>query len=330
MPADIYSLYPFIHNDAFRAMVCIIEGARGRLKIPCQTEEHHIIPRSLDKSIIKDPTNLVHLIFREHFRVHMLLPDCVPEGPHRDSMIRAAWMMSHTRTNNEIKIITNPIEYENLKSQFRKTLQGRIVSDLTRAKISKANLGRTRTPAVVEAIRQRTLGKKRSPATIQRLRESSTGRKQSEASKKKISLANSGKKRSIEVRRQMCLSRIGQPRRQPEGWTHSMQTRNRWAKWWRAVSPENQTFIFQNLSAFCKERKLDHHQMRHVAYGKRKWYKGWTCETITPQEVSSHSHLESNAAIVSSPGNIPTPLDDLTNVVQPELPHVQNMMHGED
>ncbi len=40
MPAVIYpyAVYPFIRNDAFREMACILEGARGRLEIIGETE----------------------------------------------------------------------------------------------------------------------------------------------------------------------------------------------------------------------------------------------------------------------------------------------------
>ena len=42
-------------------------------KVEQYCEKHHIVPRSINKSLIKDKSNLVYLTPREHYICHRLL-----------------------------------------------------------------------------------------------------------------------------------------------------------------------------------------------------------------------------------------------------------------
>ena len=101
MPSCIYP-YPFIINDAYHRMSVILRGAFGRSRIRGRTEEHHIIPKSLDPSLKKVKWNLVHLMYPEHFEVHQLLPECLPNGEARDKMIVVAYLMKQCFIYNQL------------------------------------------------------------------------------------------------------------------------------------------------------------------------------------------------------------------------------------
>ena len=64
-----------------------------RLKHPANlefsyTENHHIIPRSIDKSKEKDPTNIVNLSAREHFIAHALLVKIYKQRNDKDKLYK--------------------------------------------------------------------------------------------------------------------------------------------------------------------------------------------------------------------------------------------------
>jgi hypothetical protein len=52
------------------------------------TENHHIIPRSLDKSLEKDKSNIVNLSPREHFIAHALLVKIYKQNGDKDKWYR--------------------------------------------------------------------------------------------------------------------------------------------------------------------------------------------------------------------------------------------------
>ena len=64
-----------------------------RLKHPANlefsyTENHHIIPRSIDKSKEKDPTNIVNFSAREHFIAHALLVKIYKQRNDKDKLYK--------------------------------------------------------------------------------------------------------------------------------------------------------------------------------------------------------------------------------------------------
>ena len=52
------------------------------------TENHHIIPRSLDRSLEKDKSNIVNLSAREHFIAHALLVKIYKQNGDKDKWYR--------------------------------------------------------------------------------------------------------------------------------------------------------------------------------------------------------------------------------------------------
>lgn len=58
-----------------------------------QGENHHIIPRSIDPNLIKDPSNIVLLTYKEHFIVHLLLRKMLKDKKHRMKMNNAILRM---------------------------------------------------------------------------------------------------------------------------------------------------------------------------------------------------------------------------------------------
>lgn len=52
------------------------------------------------------------------------------------------------------------------------------------------------------------------------------------------------------------------------------------ARKYEIVSPDGEIFKIDNLSAFCRDNKLNKSNMTHVAQGARRAYKGWSCAYI--------------------------------------------------
>lgn len=136
------------------------------------TEGHHALPKSFKLGGEKDPLNKVHLLPREHFEVHQLLPKFLINKKHLFQMTKAFQGMCNSKRRNFYNITAD--EYEFLKKlqaekapEFRSvwlkndnTLEeklvepdeietykingwvpGRIISQATRDKVSKASNG---------------------------------------------------------------------------------------------------------------------------------------------------------------------------------------------
>lgn len=52
-------------------------------------ECHHIVPRSIDASVVKELNNLVHLTLKEHYICHLLLPKMLKSTYHYSKMVFA-------------------------------------------------------------------------------------------------------------------------------------------------------------------------------------------------------------------------------------------------
>lgn len=123
----------------------LIIKAQSRQKPDCYTERHHIMPKSLGGS--DDSDNLVALTAREHFIAHLLLAK-IFGGP----MIIAAFLMMNFNNKKY-----NARQYAWLKEEYRKLpgpatgvkhseatkkkMRKKVVSDLTKIKISSARKG---------------------------------------------------------------------------------------------------------------------------------------------------------------------------------------------
>lgn len=75
--------YEKIYND-------LINKRRNfPLKKEVYSEKHHIIPRSIDPSLIKEKTNIIRLTAREHFIAHLLLIKIYEKQNNKDFYIKA-------------------------------------------------------------------------------------------------------------------------------------------------------------------------------------------------------------------------------------------------
>ena len=166
-------------------------------------EKHHIIPKSLNGSNLKD--NLVLLIAREHFICHWLLIK-MTDGQAKHKMIYALNGMRRD-SSNQLRYNTKITArvYASLRGKLvvsdttRAKMKGRVVSDETRAKLSVIHKGKTissETRAKLSVVNQ---GKIVSETTREKLR----GRTHSDETKAKMSAAHKGRTHSDETKANM-------------------------------------------------------------------------------------------------------------------------------
>ena len=102
----------FINNKYTKCYYSIISKAHSRvLPKETYTERHHIIPKSLGGSNLKN--NLVKLTAREHFICHLLLTK-MTEGENKMKMAKAAFMFVTSSGNQDRYVITSHW-YESLR-----------------------------------------------------------------------------------------------------------------------------------------------------------------------------------------------------------------------
>lgn len=104
----------FIDNKYTRWYYNIIDRAQTRL-LDCYTEEHHIIPKSLNGS--NDSTNLVLLTAREHLICHMLLTKMV-SGKSHQKMIHAWWAMATLEADCQQRHRLTSKKYETVRKSY--------------------------------------------------------------------------------------------------------------------------------------------------------------------------------------------------------------------
>lgn len=74
-------------------------------------EFHHIIPKSIDPSLVKFPLNIVRLTYREHYVAHLLLTKLYPDGREHWNMVNAL----HRMCNSKNGLIVSSHEFEYAK-----------------------------------------------------------------------------------------------------------------------------------------------------------------------------------------------------------------------
>ena len=67
------------------------------------TENHHIIPRSLDRSLEKDKSNIVNLSAREHFIAHALLVKIYKQNGDKNKWYRMMCAFDGQRRKNILR-----------------------------------------------------------------------------------------------------------------------------------------------------------------------------------------------------------------------------------
>lgn len=93
----------FLSNKYSRCYFNIIENAKSSVR-DCQTERHHIIPKSLGGS--NEKSNIVKLTLREHFVCHQLLTR-MTEGVARGKMafaLRSMLNLTNKKQNRNFRV----------------------------------------------------------------------------------------------------------------------------------------------------------------------------------------------------------------------------------
>lgn len=147
----------FLDNKYTRLYYAIIVNASNRNNNNQYVERHHIIPKCLGGS--NDKTNIVPLTGREHFICHKLLTK-MTVGPDRKKMLHAAWCFIRSSRTQQRKKITSK-QYEIIRQELSQTLSqsrkginlGRIVSDETKLKLSKASKGKSKSKETKEKMK---------------------------------------------------------------------------------------------------------------------------------------------------------------------------------
>lgn len=109
-------------------------------------EFHHIIPKSVNKDLVKDSDNIIKLSGREHFIAHQLLLSCF-NGKLKSSMYYSYNLMCNSLHNNHYNI--SDTDYELFRKDFHKLcsinnsgknnpMYGRKISEKTRQKLKLA------------------------------------------------------------------------------------------------------------------------------------------------------------------------------------------------
>jgi len=115
----------FIDNKYTTWYNNIVRRAKTR-SLTGYKERHHIIPRSLGGSDLKE--NLVHLTAKEHFVCHLLLTK-MTDGESREKMIYAAWNMANQENNQQTRHRVCSRTYQYLRQQFSINHATRMTAD---------------------------------------------------------------------------------------------------------------------------------------------------------------------------------------------------------
>lgn len=194
-----------------------------------RTESHHIIPRCLGGT--DDPDNLVDLTCREHFICHLLLTKM---NDHQ-GLVRAAWLMAHTRGGVKCNSRTYAYLRENLK-----------VTDATRKKMSKAAQARKLSQKHCEDISKRLKGRKLTAEHRANIKKGQAWRK--------------GVPRSEETKQKMREARSKQP-------PFSEETKRKMSESAKRRPPQSQATKAKRTAAIKKQPKVSCYRCRKVLSG---------------------------------------------------------------
>lgn len=136
----------FLLNKYTKWYTNIITNASLRIVNTGYTEKHHIMPKSLGGSNLKE--NLVVLTPREHFLCHLLLPKMV-EGKARSKMAYAFFRFRKKNTNSRL-FDKYRVAYGLLTAGENNKFFGKKHSDEAKARMREH--ARTRTPPRTGAI----------------------------------------------------------------------------------------------------------------------------------------------------------------------------------
>ena len=138
----------FRENKYTKWYFSIVDCAYKRSPLDCYTENHHVIPKSIQPN-----NNLVALTPREHFICHWLLTK-MTEGEIRHKMIYALMSFRWGHGRNMYKTPITSRVYAKMKQDYAKVVskqfKGVLDSNETKALKSKLKLEWMKTPAGIE------------------------------------------------------------------------------------------------------------------------------------------------------------------------------------
>jgi len=136
----------------------LIAKCQARQSIDGYKERHHIIPKSLGGS--NDSSNLVDLTAREHFVAHFLLAKLY--GGNQ-------WLSIKRMRGNDGFYVNSrlyEIARKKIAEEAGKRFKGIPKTDVQKAKMSAASMGKKKSPEAVEKTRQANLGRKPNEAQL--------------------------------------------------------------------------------------------------------------------------------------------------------------------
>lgn len=216
--------YPSISNQNLNRYLNFISNCVSP-KVGEYGENHHILPKSLFpefKNIKKYPWNIKRLKARDHYMVHYMLCELLPDNPK----ILYAWNMLHINKYSKIDkyiIDSMSIEYEEVKKKISEYRRKFVYTKETREKMSRsakvkvfseehknnmklAHTGKKHSKETKIKIGVKQRGVVRGPMlqeTRDKISESLVGRKIPKEISDKIASKNRGTKRSEESKQKM-------------------------------------------------------------------------------------------------------------------------------
>lgn len=181
----------------------LIEKAKNRI-IPndIYSERHHIIPKCLGGNNSK--TNIVRLLPKEHYIVHLLLFNLYPNN---QSLAYAFWMMSNGNKKDKRTYRVSGKIYEEIRSRFSSIMKereplfaGKKHTEESKKKNREAHIGKPGT----------WIGRTHSEESKIKMSNAAIGRKLSEDTREKMSKSKSGVKLSYEHREKLSKSAKGE------------------------------------------------------------------------------------------------------------------------
>ena len=106
-----------INKDAIISYLQFIQNLYKQQRRLDFGELHHIVPKSVDKSLEKEKYNLILLSGEEHFIAHELLLKCF-NGENKARMYYSYNIMCSTLKRNGYNV--SPRDYESFRSEFKK------------------------------------------------------------------------------------------------------------------------------------------------------------------------------------------------------------------
>lgn len=122
---DVYNIeywrqYNLVDEESLNKYLELIKKyADGEIDINGYYEDHHIVPKSFDSSLINDRDNIVSVNARDHFRLHLMLVKCF-EKKYKRKMSYALHMMCGSIKCHAYDI--TPEEYEECRIRFSESM----------------------------------------------------------------------------------------------------------------------------------------------------------------------------------------------------------------